>query len=367
MTTATASEPATTTASTSVTGATRFHLSLNVSSLPRAVEYFSKVFGQPPAKARTDYAKFELESPPVVLSLAQNAPEKHGSLNHLGFRYPDMQTLVGVQERLELAGLSTKREEGVECCYAKQTKFWLHDFDQRLWEFYILDGDIDHRGAGQSQETIKGASAETAAQETAASADDVVAWQHRMYSPFELPASKCDEILLRGTFNEPIADDVIAARLAQSFEALKDGGKLTVHVLTSEAPVSGTLQLPGPAAYVKHTPVRQELMRAIEAAGFRDLQLATFRSGACFEHDGQPLRETLIVAYRPEHDCGATCVLVFKGPFTSVTDDSGYTWHRGLPTTVPLARWETLQQTAIKDLFVEIPSNAPVSHCGVKK
>jgi len=356
-----------TTATEAPKGATRFHLSLNVSSLPRAVEYFSRVFGQQPAKSRADYAKFELESPPVVLSLEQNAPEKHGSLNHLGFRYADKETLVGVQERLERSGLSTQREEGVECCYAKQTKFWLHDFDQRLWEFYTLDGDIDHRGAGQSKEAMTGSSQDSAPVAESLPVAEAVSWQHRMYSPFDAPTTPVDDIMLRGTFNEPITDDVMASRLAQAFVALKPGGKLSVHVLTCEAPVTGELQLPGPAAYVKRTPVRSDVMRAIEAAGFRDIQLTTFRSGACFEHQGQPLRETMIVAYRPEHDCGAKCVLVFKGPFAGVTDDSGHTWQRGVPTTVPLARWELLQRSAITDLFVEIPGDAPVSHCGVRK
>ena len=361
MTTATLNAPSAN-SHESVTESVRFHLSLNVSSLPRAVEYFSRVFGQQPAKTRADYAKFELESPPVVLSLEQNAPERNGSLNHLGFRYPDAAALVAVQSRLEQAGLSTQREEGVECCYARQTKFWLHDFDQRLWEFYVLDGDIEHRGEGQAREKIVGE--EHVPAET--SSTQPVSWQHRMAEPFNPPTKPCDEILLRGSFNVPVTAEETVRRLAQSFESLRDGGKLTVHVLTTETAISADLHLSGPAAHVKHVPVRMELMLAIESAGFRDLQLTTFRSGACFEHQGAPLRETQIVAYRPEHDCGATRVIVFKGPFAEATDDSGFTWSRGEPKTVPLARWESLQRSAVRELFVELPSDAPVSHCGAK-
>lgn len=338
----------------------RFHLSLNVSSLPRAVSYFERVFGQAPAKVRSDYAKFELESPPVVLSLEQNAPERNGSLNHLGFRYADSQTLVAVQRRLEEAGLNTQREEGVECCYARQTKFWLHDFDKRLWEFYTLEEDLDHRGAGQSLEQMVGAEAATAQLQVRLP----VIWQHRMYEPFALPDEPCDEVLLRGTFNVPISAEHGRRCLTQAFSAMRPGAKLTVHTLTSEIPVASELKLPGPAAYVKHVPVRTDLMRDIEFAGFRDSHLTIFRSGACFEHQGVPLRETQIVAYRPAEECGAQRVAIFKGPFAQVTDDFGHVWKRGEPVAIPLARWEALQASTAREMFVELPAAASVSHCG---
>ena len=49
--------------------AVRFHLSLNVSDLGRSVGFYQTLFGRPPAKRRDDYAKFELDDPPLVLSL----------------------------------------------------------------------------------------------------------------------------------------------------------------------------------------------------------------------------------------------------------------------------------------------------------
>src|SRR5262245_12261389 len=129
--------------------ATRFHLSLNVGDLNRAIEFFRAFFGVEPAKCRADYAKFELNDPPLVLSLEPFKATPGGNLNHLGFRLPDSAALVDVQRRLELAGISTRREEGVECCYARQTKFWVHDPDGNLWEVYTLDEDLEHRCDGQ--------------------------------------------------------------------------------------------------------------------------------------------------------------------------------------------------------------------------
>ncbi len=339
----------------------RFHLSLNVSNLPKAVKFLEGVLGIPAAKQRLDYAKFELDSPPLVLSLEPRSPSTHGSLNHVGFRFPDSEALVAAQGRLEAAGVATQREEGVECCYSRQTKFWVHDLDQRLWEFYTLDEDLDHRGMGQSLEEMVG---DEAASQIVCQHEPVV-WEHRMYEPFNPPLTNCDEVRLRGSFNVPVSNDEMRSQLAQAFDTLRPSGQVTVHILTSEEPIAGDLQLPGPAAYVKYVPVRTDLLAAIEAAGFVDVQLSTFRSGACFEHEGIPLRETQIVAKRPGRVSSDLCNVVFKGPFLNVTDDEGNTWRRGEAVSISRSRWAALQQTSVADLFVLLPETASVSHCGV--
>src|SRR6267378_773498 len=101
-----------------VAPAVRFHLSLNVADLRRSVAFYRTLFGREPAKLRADYAKFELDDPPLVLSLEPTPRAAGGPLNHLGFRLPDSATLVAMQMRLEQAGIKSQREEGVECCYA---------------------------------------------------------------------------------------------------------------------------------------------------------------------------------------------------------------------------------------------------------
>src|SRR5213083_685887 len=93
--------------------AVRFHLSLNVSDLGRSVAFYRTLFGREPAKLRPDYAKFEVDDPPLVLSLDPTPHGSGGALNHLGFRMPDAASLVAMQERLERAGVRSQREEGV--------------------------------------------------------------------------------------------------------------------------------------------------------------------------------------------------------------------------------------------------------------
>src|SRR5262245_29830907 len=107
--------------------ASRFHASLNVSDLTRSVQFYRVLLGREPVKQKKDYAKFEVDDPPLVLSLIPGHPTAGGALNHIGLRLPDSEMLVEVQARLEASGIRTKREEGVECCHSRQTKFWVTD------------------------------------------------------------------------------------------------------------------------------------------------------------------------------------------------------------------------------------------------
>lgn len=208
-----ATDTTTSPAETSQDLRTRFHLSLNVADLPRSVEFFGRFFGIPPAKSRTDYAKFELNEPPVTLSLEPTRPSGSGSLNHVGIRLPDRPALIDFQSRLESVGIATNREDGVECCYARQTKFWVHDPDGNLWEIYTLEEDLEHRGAGQAPEAVLNPAGKTPTGASTANgtapAPAPAVWQHRLGEPLPpelfIHDQTVDEVQLQGTFNMPLA------------------------------------------------------------------------------------------------------------------------------------------------------------------
>ncbi len=326
----------------------RFHISLNVSNLAKSVAFFKTLFGKAPAKHRDDYAKFELSDPPLVMSLEPHAPSGSGALNHVGFRFPDSAALVEAQKRLELAGMHTEREEGVECCYARQTKFWVNDPDGGLWEFYTLEEDIEHRGTGQSVEKVRAA---------APAIEPATIWEHRLGQPFEVPpAASIDELRLRGTFNLPHTEDETRRMLREAFAALKPGGKLMVHTLTAETPFPGVPKLPGLAQYVRHVPVRQALLNALEAAGFTGLYLLKFGSNPCFVVEGIEMRETMITGCKPAPEGAEARCVIYKGPFATVVDDEGRSYMRGEPKAISEAQWAALRQSAIGDHFVSLPS-----------
>src|SRR5262249_39315980 len=98
-----------------VGGPLRFSVGLCTRGLDRAVQFYRVLFGAEPSKRFEDHARFELDSPPLVLALYPNQREAGGALNHVGLRLPDSADLVEIQRRLEEHGIATQRQEGVEC------------------------------------------------------------------------------------------------------------------------------------------------------------------------------------------------------------------------------------------------------------
>jgi catechol 2,3-dioxygenase-like lactoylglutathione lyase family enzyme len=336
----------------------RFHISLNVSDLTKAVGFYRALLGVEPAKLRPDYAKFEPDNPPLVLSLEPGKSVGNGgALNHAGFRLPDAKSLVAVQERLERAGIRTRREEGVECCYAKQTKFWAHDPDGTLWEVYTFEGDIDHRGDGQSKDVILGSSLSTAAP---------VAWEHRMTDPLpdRIPLSdgSADEVSLRGTFNLPLAAEKRRSLVGDAVRVLRLGGRVFVHVLVGEGEVEDP-DLPGPASKVRSVPLEADPVALLEAAGLVGVRMLKFDSKPCFVRNGVGMRELQLEGFKPAIAEGSELEVIYKGPFREVRDDGGRVFARGRRVAVPanIAQQFRTGEWASQFTICESASTRPMS------
>jgi catechol 2,3-dioxygenase-like lactoylglutathione lyase family enzyme len=120
----------------------RVQLALNVSDIDAAVAFYSKMFATEPAKRRDGYANFAIEQPPLKLVLIENKGAET-RLNHLGVEVFSTDEVVDAQRRFSENGLETAREDGVECCYARQDKVWTSDPDGASWEYYTVLADAD--------------------------------------------------------------------------------------------------------------------------------------------------------------------------------------------------------------------------------
>jgi len=125
------------------TSVVKFHASLNVSNLERSIDFYSRLLDAQPVKLFADYAKFEVEIPPMVLSLKPKRASAGGPLNHLGLRVVTLEQFEAIRERLEVGGYRLGRQDDVQCCYARQTKFWVTDPDDTMWEVYVLHADLE--------------------------------------------------------------------------------------------------------------------------------------------------------------------------------------------------------------------------------
>ncbi len=124
----------------------KFHACLNVSDLAKSIEFYSALLGDGPVKAYEDYAKFEIDVPPVILSLKPKRACAGGPLNHLGLRVISEDHFDQIHERLKQVGARIGRQDDVQCCYARQTKLWITDPDGTLWEVYRFHEDVHDWG-----------------------------------------------------------------------------------------------------------------------------------------------------------------------------------------------------------------------------
>jgi hypothetical protein len=57
-----------------------------------------------------------------------------------------VEQLRAIQERLKAVGAPIGQQDDVKCCYALQTKIWVTDPDQTMWEIYVLHDDVPNWG-----------------------------------------------------------------------------------------------------------------------------------------------------------------------------------------------------------------------------
>ena len=123
------------------------HVSLNVSNIDAAVAFYEKAFGVPVTKRRPGYAKFDLASPSLNLSMVE-APRAGTNASHFGIQVASTDDVSEARARFEAAGLATVSEEQTTCCYAVQDKVWVEDPDGNSWEVFVVMADANEMGTG---------------------------------------------------------------------------------------------------------------------------------------------------------------------------------------------------------------------------
>jgi hypothetical protein len=121
----------------------RLHLALNTVHFDKSVEFYKALFNTEPSKVKPGYAKFEVESPPVNLTLNESDQVSGNQINHLGI---EIKTSKGVKDQLErfkILGLETRMEEYTTCCFAIQDKVWVTDPDGNAWETFVVFEDSE--------------------------------------------------------------------------------------------------------------------------------------------------------------------------------------------------------------------------------
>ena len=98
------------------------HVALNVKNVETSIEFYKKMLGIEPSKVRTGYAKFDIQNPPLNLTLNQITFNERGALSHMGIQVASSEDVLAMRELWHERGLYTRDEMQTNCCYAIQDK-----------------------------------------------------------------------------------------------------------------------------------------------------------------------------------------------------------------------------------------------------
>jgi catechol 2,3-dioxygenase-like lactoylglutathione lyase family enzyme len=118
--------------------ALKAHLALNVRNVEKSTEFYRQMLGIEPSKVREGYAKFDVQNPPLNLTLNQGVFAERGALSHMGIQLNSTDDVLAMRQKWTDAGLITRDEMQTNCCYAVQDKTWVQDPDGNAWEAFVV-------------------------------------------------------------------------------------------------------------------------------------------------------------------------------------------------------------------------------------
>ena len=130
------------------------HLAIHVSNVETSTHFYRNLFGIEPSKLRTGYAKFDVQNPPLNLTLNEGIIEGKAALSHLGIQVAGTEDVLAMRRSWEEHGLIPRDEMQTACCYALQDKAWVSDPDGNEWEvFAVLEDNLSEEIQGAADKT----------------------------------------------------------------------------------------------------------------------------------------------------------------------------------------------------------------------
>jgi catechol 2,3-dioxygenase-like lactoylglutathione lyase family enzyme len=131
----------------------RMHIHVGVDNLDESIRFYSSLFGAPPIKTKSDYAKWLVDDPRINFAISVRAGRR--GIDHLGLQVDDEQELGELRNRFKQADLSVYDEGETVCCYARSDKTWVKDPSGVEWETYRTMEDAEfYHGAAKTREAV---------------------------------------------------------------------------------------------------------------------------------------------------------------------------------------------------------------------
>jgi catechol 2,3-dioxygenase-like lactoylglutathione lyase family enzyme len=116
----------------------RFHVHVTVEDLAANVQFYSALFGTPPAVLKADYAKWIVDDPRLNFAISQQGAKT--GVDHLGVQVESEAELTALREQAAAAEFGVLDQKNAVCCYARSDKYWVTDPQGVAWEtFHTLE------------------------------------------------------------------------------------------------------------------------------------------------------------------------------------------------------------------------------------
>ena len=125
---------------------------MNVKDVEASIEFYKKMLDIEPSKVRIGYAKFDIQNPPLNLTLNQNVFAAGGTLSHLGIQVATSEDVLALRDKWTKRGLVPREEMQTTCCYAVQDKAWVSDPDGNEWEAFVVLEDNLPEGTKKTED-----------------------------------------------------------------------------------------------------------------------------------------------------------------------------------------------------------------------
>ena len=122
--------------------ALKAHLALNVRNVEQSIEFYKKMLGIEPSKVRPGYAKFDVQNPPLNLTLNEGMFTERGALSHLGIQVGSTDDVLQTRQQWADAGLITRAKTGrtvsvnLSVVPMREAMEWLKRYE-RFWTVSI--------------------------------------------------------------------------------------------------------------------------------------------------------------------------------------------------------------------------------------
>lgn len=152
---------------------------------------------------------------------------------------------------------------------------------------------------------------------------------------------------------------------AEIYRVLRPGGRAVISDIVSDEPVPAAMQQDEElwSGCISGALQEKQFLDAFVQAGFQGVCMPSFQSEPWQVVDGIEFRSATVIAHKfPNTACMEHFdAVIYRGPYASISDDDGHTFHRGVRSAVCRKTLEKLQQSPYANDFITISPAAPVS------